>query len=133
MSAFRKRKNLVSYHPEGVTPNVTVPVSKTVVTKDNPEPTVYIEMKTQTVEDYSKVLGLPRDEDYQLRDMIASGRIPDEVPVSGILDSNDPTDLQNIGREDAIMERLTADVDSRAQRQPSTPVSTPAPDIASQE
>lgn len=127
MNAFRKRSNLSSYHPSGSVPMVTVPVSKTVVTKDNPEPTTYVEMKTQSVDDYAKSLGLPRDEDYQLRDMIAAGRIPEEVPVSGMLDSNDPTDLSNIGREDAIMQRLTDDVDSRSQKQPSKPVSEPAP------
>jgi hypothetical protein len=127
MNAFRKRSNLSAYHPSGSAPMVTVPVSKTVVTKDNPEPTTYVEMKTQTVDDYAKSLGLPRDEDYQLRDMIAAGRIPEEVPVSGILDSNDPTDLSNVGRGDAVFGRLAADVDSRSQKQLSKPVSEPAP------
>ena len=127
MNAFRKRSNLSTYRPSGSTPMVTVPVTKVVATKDNPEPTTYVEMKTQSVDDYAKSLGLPKDEDYQLRDMIASGKIPEEVPVSGMLDSNDPLDLSNAGVGDAIFDRLTSDVDSRTQKQPSKPASEPAP------
>lgn len=123
MSAFRKRRNLIDYRPRGSAPMVTVPVTKTVSTKENPEPTTYVEMKTLCVEDYSRNLGLPRDEDYQLRDMIASGRIPEEVPVAGILDSNDPTDLSNVGVGTALFDKLSSEVEKSG----SNAVSDPAP------
>ena len=127
MNAFRKRSNLSNYRPSGSTPMVTVPVTKTVSTKDNSEPTVYVEMKTQTVEDYAKSLGLPKDKDYQLRDMIASGRIPEEVPVSGILDSNDPLDLSNVGVGDQIFYRLSQQVDSKSAAAPAAASSANEP------
>lgn len=127
MGAFRKSAKTKYRVPEGSEPIVTIPVSKTVSTPENPEPTVYVEMKKLSVDDYSKSLGLPRDEDYQLRDMIASGRIPEEVPVSGILDSNDPLDLSNVGREDALMERLNAAVDSSKPAPAPAPESNPQP------
>lgn len=110
MGAFRKRNDFNRYGPTGSVPSVTVPVSKTVATKECPEPTVYVEMKTQSVENYAKSLALPKDEDYQLRDMIASGNIPQEVPVSGMLDSNDPLDLSNAGVGDQIFDRLSSQV-----------------------
>lgn len=113
MGAFRKRVNTQFRFPIGEVPTVQVPVSKTVVTKDNPEPTVFLEMKIQRVEDYAKSCALPKDEDYQLRDMIASGNIPEAVPVSGMLDSNDPLDLSNAGVGDRIFDKLSGEVESR--------------------
>lgn len=113
MGAFRKRVNSQFMVPSGSAPTLTVHVSQVVSTKENPEPTTYVEMKTMSVEDYSKKLGLPKDEDYQLRDMIASGRIPEEVPVSGMLNSNDPLDLSNKGVGDAIFSKLAETVDSK--------------------
>lgn len=110
MGAFRKSAKTQYKVPVGSTPMVTVPVTKTVVTKEVPEPTVYVEMKTQSVENYAKSLALPKDEDYQLRDMIASGVIPEEVPVSGMLDSNDPLDLSNAGVGDRMFEHLQSQV-----------------------
>lgn len=110
MGAFRKSAKTQYKVPVGSTPMVTVPVSKTVVTKECPEPTIFVEMKTQSVDNYAKSLALPKDEDYQLRDMIASGNIPQEVPVSGMLDSNDPLDLSNAGVGDRMLERLQSQV-----------------------
>lgn len=110
MGAFRKRNDFEHYNPAGSTPKMTVPVSKTVTSKDCSEPTTFVELKEVSVEDYSKSIKLPADEDYQLRDMIASGNIPGEVPVSGILDSSDPTDLSNQGVGDAILDQLTTQV-----------------------
>lgn len=127
-NAFRKRSNLSNYRPIGSVPMVTVPVTQIVSTKDCPEPTTYVEMKTKSVDDYAKSLGLPKDEDYQLRDMIASGRIPEEVPVSGVLDSNDPLDLSNVGVGDSIFEKLAAEVDSKSSKPASEPAPTPNPE-----
>lgn len=128
MNAFRKRSNLSPYRPSGFAPMVTVPVTKTVVTKDNPEPTTYVEMKTQSVDDYAKSLGLPKDEDYQLRDMIASGKIPEEVPVSGMLDSHDPTDLANVGVGESLFGKLSSEVEKNASEPSSEPAPTPTPE-----
>lgn len=128
MGAFRKRVNSQFTVPAGQTPIVTVPVSKVVSTKDNPEPTTYVEMKTMPVEEYAKRLGMPKDENYQLRDMIASGRIPEEVPVSGMLNSNDPLDLSNAGVGDAIFDQLSEKVDSKsaAAASAAAPADTPS-------
>lgn len=113
MGAFRKRVNSQFTVPVGETPMVTIPVTKVVSTKENPEPTTYVEMKTMSVDEHAKRLGMPKDEDYQLRDMIASGRIPEEVPVGGMLNSNDPLDLSNSGVGDAILSQLSEKVDSK--------------------
>lgn len=120
MGAFRKSAKTQYEVPVGSTPIVTVPVTKVLSTKEVPEPTTYVEMKTKSVEDYAKSLALPKDEDYQLRDMIASGVIPEEVPVSGMLDSNDPLDLSNAGVGDQIFDRLSSQVKE--------PASAPAPE-----
>ena len=131
MNAFRKRKELVSYEPGGSVPMITHSVSKTVVTDDCSEPTTFVEMVTEPVEDYALSLGLPRDEDYKLRDMIAAGRIPEEVPVSGMLDSHDPTDLSNVGVGDAIFSKLSSAVDASAPADKPAPASSvPASDPA---
>lgn len=122
MGAFRKRNDFEHYNPVGSTPRMTVPVSKTVTSKDCSEPTTFVELKEVSVEDYSKSIKLPADEDYQLRDMIASGNIPCEVPVSGILDSSDPTDLSNQGVGDAILDQLTSQV-----KEPAKPASVVEP------
>lgn len=127
MGAFRKRKDFVPYTPIGTVPMTDVIETKTIVTDDNPEPTTYVTHKRKPVEDYAESLGLPADEDYQLRDMIRSGNIPEEVPVAGILNSNDPLDLSNQGEGSAIFDRLASEVASREQKQPSQPVSTPEP------
>lgn len=122
-NAFRKRTDFKSYNPPGSDPKVVTFVTKTVSTKECPEPTTFIEKKVMSVDDYANRLGLPRDEDYQLRDMIASGRIPEEVPCTGMLDSNDPLDSSNFGVGDAILDKLSHEVDSKA----SAAVSEPAP------
>lgn len=125
MGAFRKRVDVVENHDAGsVCINETiVPVTKSIATKDNPNPVVYVEMKKRNIQDYAEELGMPRSEDYMLRDMIASGHIPGEVPMVGMLDSHDPLDLRNAGVGDAIFDRLSQEVDKNTPK----PVSEPSP------
>lgn len=130
MNPFRKRSSLVTEPSNGSARinEVVLPTSKVVSTKDNPEPTTYVEMKVHDVRDYAQRLGLPHDEDYQLRDMIAAGRIPEEVPVSGLLNSNDPTDIQNVGRGDAMFDRLQDAVEGASKSvSGAAPTTTPEP------
>lgn len=116
MTAFRK-----SMHPHAhvyvdrgsVTVNdMTVMQIKEVKSKDDSEPTTVVETKVVNAIDYAKTAALPKDEDYQLRDMLKAGQIPQEVPVHGMLDSNDPTDLSNQGVGDAILDQLSSQVKS---------------------
>ncbi len=76
-----------------------------------------VELKKRNLVEYAKSLGLPKSEDYQLRSMLAAGIMPQEVNVVGMLDSQDPTDLRNVGATDALLERL----------EQSAPVEKPAP------
>ena len=128
MGAFRKRDDLQPHRPIGLPGShlVTVQVTKNVVTKDNPEPTVYVETVEKSVEDYAKSLGLPKDEDYQLRDMLAAGRVPEEVNVRGMLDSQDPTDLSNVGVGDAMFEQLSSQVKEPAKPAEPAPSNEPS-------
>lgn len=89
---------------EGYTTDV--PVTKSVLQKGTVEPVTVVELKRQRVEDYAKTLGLPKSEDYQLRDMLAAGQIPELVNVSGMLDSTDMSDLANVGAREKLMDRL---------------------------
>lgn len=127
MGAFRKRDALVSQPSgNGGSYMTTVQVTKNVVTKDNPEPTVYIETVQKDVEEYAKSLGLPKDEDYQLRDILASGRMPEEVDVRGMLDSQDPTDLSNVGVGDVMFEQLSSQVKEPAKPAEPAPSNEPS-------
>lgn len=127
MTAFRKSMNPHAHvHVDrgSVTVNdMTVMQTKEVKSKDGSEPTTVIECKTVNAIDYAKSIALPSDDEYQLRDMINAGQIPQEVPVHGMLDSNDPTDLSNQGVGDAILDQLSSQVKSEE------PAVEPAPSV----
>lgn len=74
--------------------------------------------------DVASQLDLPLDEDYKLDTMLKAGIVPQEVPVAGMLDSSDPTDLSNQGVGDVMFNRLCAVVD---ENKPAPAVSEPAP------
>lgn len=109
---FRKgRASSLNHDPGSVTCNDAVIMStKEVKSKDSGDVTTYVECKTVNAKDYSKTLNLPTDDEYQLQDMIKAGQIPEEVPVSGMLNSQDPTDLSNQGVSDAIFDQLASQV-----------------------
>ena len=126
------RKSLSKRAPAISTGAVTVNNSLEVVTKEvkekgASEPTTYVEVKMVNISDSSLVKQMPKDSDYLLRDMIKAGQIPEEVPVHGMLNSQDPTDLSNQGVPEAILDRLSVEVSSEPQKSASEPVSTPEP------
>lgn len=125
MGAFRKR-NDIKYRVPSAPPYVlSVPITKTVVSDSLTEPTPTISYAEKSVDEYSQSLMLPHDEDYLLRDMIASGNIPQEVPVAGILDSNDPCDIKNVGVTESLFNQLSSEVEKK--------VSEPSPSPSSAE
>lgn len=127
MNPFRKSKRESYVSPGSLTVNDTVVMSsKEIASKDSPEPTTYVEAKIMSVPEYAKSLGMPKDEDYQLRDMLKAGQIPQEVPVRGMLDSQDPLDLSNAGVGDAIFDELSAQVKSL---EPAPAPAEPAPSV----
>lgn len=109
MNAFRKNSNSRK-RPDNfgcsAAYQTTVTTSKEVKKKGESEPTTYVEIKKLPVEEYSKSISMPEDKDYQLADMLANGQVPQEVPVSGMLDSRDPLDLQNQHLEEVFMNHL---------------------------
>lgn len=113
MNPFRKSNRGAYVPPASVhVEDTETVVTKTVTTKDCPEPTTYVEVKKLSASEYAKSLGMPKDEDYLLRDMLKSGQIPEEVPVRGMLDSQDNLDLSNAGVGDALFDQLAAQVKS---------------------
>ena len=109
MGAFRRRAVVSATIPEcnAGDDTILVPVTRTVKEKGSTEPTTYVEMKRKKIADYAEELGLPADENYQLRDMLAQGVVPEEVPVRGMLDSTDTLDLSNAGVEDALFNKVS--------------------------
>lgn len=132
MSAFRKRAKLVSDpSPCSASFGKTIfPTTKTVLPKGSRKPVTYVEMKELDVSDVASQLDLPLDEDYKLETMLKAGIVPQEVPVTGLLDSADPTDLANQGVGDSILSRLD---ESLPHSEPAPVVSEPAPSLQSTE
>lgn len=125
MNPFRKSKRSAYHDPGSSTVNETIIVaSKTVTTKECPEPTTVVEIKRGNVVDVAKAANLPKDEEYLLRDMLAAGQLPQEVPVHGMLDSQDPLDLSNAGVGDAMFDKLSSEVKSN---EPAPAPAEPAP------
>ena len=126
MNAFRKRKVSsqfpTSYDSSDFGRMAVTTSSAQKRGKDDP-PTIVVEVKDFNVSDYSEEIDMPLDKDYKLETMLRNGIVPEEVPVSGILDSSDPLDLSNSGVGDAIFDKLSSQVPN----EPSKPVSEPAP------
>ena len=40
---------------------------------------------------------IPKSDDYQLREMLKQGFVPNQIPVSNLLSSNDSLDIENLG------------------------------------
>lgn len=125
MDAFRPKKVRSQFVDQGSTTvnDMVVVQPKDVVLEGSSDPTTVIEVRKVSALDYAKSINLPNDEDYQLRDMLKAGQIPQEVPVSGMLDSQDPTDLSNQGVGDAIFDQLASQVKSNEP----APAPEPAP------
>lgn len=104
---------------------IEVTVPKQIATKGG-DVVSMIERKRITVEEYEKTLGMPKDENYQLRDMLAAGVMPETVNVSGMLDSTDPTDIKNVGVADALLGKVM-DAAQKTVSEPSVAVSEPEP------
>ncbi len=127
MGAFRKRTDLHYRVPQSPPTMIQVMETKQVCEEGSDVPTTIVSMVTRPLSEYAGDLLLPSDSDYKLGDMIASGNIPQEVPVSGMLDSSDPLDLSNAGVGDAILGKLTSIVDS--QKTQPTPEPTPSSSV----
>lgn len=129
MSAFRKKKVLCSApSPGSVTfGDMVISTPKSVVPKGSRTPIVTIETKHVDASEYAKTLQLPNDDDYKLEVMLRNGVVPEEVPVSGVLDSKDPLDLSNRGVADAMFDRLAESVPAEPVSVPAEPVSPASP------
>lgn len=123
MNGFRKSSLGISQNAAPSSGyDVEVPITREVLQKGAKEPVTVVELKRRPVAEYAKTLALPHSEDYQLRDMLAAGQMPELVNVSGMLDSADPTDPRNIGAGDALFSRLA----EMAERPSETPAVEPA-------
>lgn len=122
----KKRKMPYYVEPTSVTVNTCVfQQTKTVVTKDSPEPTQVVTTVEKDVSEVAESLGLPTSDNYQLRDMLKAGIMPEMVNVEGMLDSQDPTDLVNLGVADSLYDALNGRIQT-------VQVTNPAPQPAKQ-
>lgn len=134
MSAFRKRAKLVDRpSPGSVTfGQAAVSTSKEVLHKGSRVPVTLVEVTQCDITELSETLQMPKDEDYKLETMLRNGIVPEEVPVTGILDSPDPLDLSNQGVSDAMFRTLSEQVGDKkpveAVSEPVAVVSPTAPD-----
>lgn len=105
---MHKKRKLAPYvQPRSATVNTcVVHETKTVVTKDSPEPTQVVTTVEKDVNELADSLRLPSSDNYQLRDMLKAGILPEAINVEGLLDSQDPTDLCNIGVADSLYDAL---------------------------
>lgn len=128
-NAFRPRRVVSQFTDFGSKTVNHMHVMKTKEVSDGVgEPTTFIECREVDAKEYAKTLNLPSDDEYQLRDMLKAGQIPQEVPVSGLLDSQDPTDLRNQGVGDRIFDELSSQV--KSQEPASEPASSVEPSNA---
>lgn len=117
----KKRKLPFYVQPTSVSVNTcVVQQTKTVVTKDSPEPTQVVTTVEKDVSELAENLALPSSDNYQLRDMLKAGIMPEMINVEGMLDSQDPTDLVNVGVADSLYDALNG-------RLQTPQVSNPAP------
>ena len=103
---------------------MVVMTSHDVLPEGSDIPVKIVEKKVVRCEDYAGSLDMPITSDYKLETMLRNGIVPEEVPCSGLLDSQDPTDLQNQGLGAAGFDKLAGIVDS-------VPASEPEPAPAS--
>lgn len=102
-NAFSKSGRGTSFSDSGSASVDTMDVNRTVVVEKDGIPTTFIESKRVKVSEYAETLGLPKDEQYQLREMLKSGYVPEAVNVRGMLDNPDPSDTSV---RDALIDRL---------------------------
>lgn len=127
--AFRKRGSLIDYSPRGssIFGRTIQASTKSVIPKGSKLPVTYVEMKTLDVSELDEQVDMPLDEDYKLETMLKNGIIPEEVPVSGLLDSSDPLDLSNAGVADAAFSQLSSIAERSAAPEPAPVAPEPAP------
>lgn len=105
MGAFRKRKVKSQFDLGSCEINTTIVTTKKEV-DINGSPNVVVETKKVNIEKYAESLGLPKSEEYTLEAMLRSGHVPEEVPVSGLLDNPDPTAIENYNKAGEMFEKL---------------------------
>lgn len=107
MNPFRKsRGTLHNNNVQSKTVNDTYCMSVKEVKdkKSNSSSTMFAIIKKRSIRDVAKELGMPKDENYKLETMLRSGNIPQEVPVSGMLDRTDA--LDNISLASQSIDKL---------------------------
>lgn len=107
--------------------DMVCPQVKQVSQPGSSEPLSVVKMSVVDVRDVAERLALPCTDEYQLRDMLKAGVLPQEVPVSGILDSTDPTDPQNVGAAGSLYSSLADRLPKDSE--PSQPVTPVTPDV----
>lgn len=55
---------------------------------------------------------IPKSDDYQLREMLKQGYVPNQIPVHGLLNSNDSLDSENLGLLDNFVAATTKEVEN---------------------
>lgn len=76
--------------------DVRVEVPHTIANGDG-STTTFVTHKTVKIQDYSKSLDLPSSDEYKLEDILKTGQVPEEVPVSGLIDQGiSVRDLANL-------------------------------------
>lgn len=103
MNAFSKSSRGTSFNDRGSCRIDVVDVARSVEVMDHGVPTLHIEHKRVKMSDYAESLGLPRTEQYRLRDMLKSGYVPEEINVKGMLDNPDSSDTL---KRDELLDRL---------------------------
>lgn len=102
-NAFSKSGRGTNFRDLGAADIDVIDVQRTKVVEKDGIATTFVETKRVKVSEYAETLGLPSDEQYQLRDMLKSGYVPEEINVRGMLDNPDTSDTSV---RDALIDRL---------------------------
>ena len=55
---------------------------------------------------------IPKSDDYQLREMLKQGFVPNQISVNGLLNSNDPLSSENLGLLENFVSATTKEVEN---------------------
>lgn len=105
MNAFSKCSRSTSYRDRGSSDIDVIDVQRAVEIEEDGVVTTHVETKRVKLSEYAETLGLPTDDQYQLRDMLKAGFVPEEINVHGMLDNPDPSDTET---RDSLLDRLFA-------------------------
>ena len=67
----------------------------------------YLNSKTLAIDS-----DIPKSDDYQLREMLKQGYVPNQIPVNGLLNSNDPLATENLGLLDNFVSATSKEVEN---------------------